>query len=138
MSQGSGASSPPQPNASTFSDSQIRELGAGTYGERELLKMLRTALMIASSAALTLRAPRKALARGSILSSCLKPWKGCPEGGSLSGSRLGVAGFSEVMAMYDGSTSDKRGSTCAPHGENGLARAALGHSYLLRDSGLVV
>ena len=35
---------------------QIRELGAGTYGERELLKMLRKALMIASSAALTLRA----------------------------------------------------------------------------------
>ncbi len=36
------------------------------------------------TSALPLRAP----ARGSILSSCLKPWKGCPEGGSLSGSRL--------------------------------------------------
>merc|ERR1739841_126089 len=29
------------------------------------------------------------------------------------------------MAMYqDGGTSDKSGSTCAPHGENGLDRAA--------------
>ena len=35
---------------------QIRELGAGTYGERELLKMLRKALMIATNAALTLLA----------------------------------------------------------------------------------
>ena len=39
--------------------SQIRELGAGTYGEREPLKMLRVAaLVFASSAALPLRATR--------------------------------------------------------------------------------
>ena len=47
------------------------------------------ALVLASSAALPLRAPR-ALARGSILSSCSnKPWKGCPEE-KKGGSRLGV------------------------------------------------
>ena len=88
-----------------------------------LRALVRAALGLFLTSALPLRAP----ARGSILSSCLKPWKGCPEGGSLSGSRLGdknFAGFSEVMAMYDGSTSDKSGSTCAPHGENGLDRAA--------------
>ena len=87
-----------------------------------LRALVRAALGLFLTSALPLRAP----ARGSILSSCLKPWKGCPEGGSLSGARLGenFAGFSEVMAMYDGSTSDKSGSTCAPHGENGLDRAA--------------
>ena len=78
--------------------SQIRELGAGTYGEREPLKMLRVAaLVFASSAALPLRATR-ALARGSILSTCNKPWKGCPEE-EEGGSRLGLAVFSEAMAM---------------------------------------
>ncbi|CAH0375818.1 unnamed protein product [Pelagomonas calceolata] len=84
-----------------------------------MLRALVSAVLSVTSA-LPLRAP----ARGPILGSCLKPWKGCPEGGSLSGSRLGFAGFSEVMAMYDGSKSDKSGSTCAPHGENGLDRAA--------------
>ena len=69
-------------------------------------------LVLSVTSALPLRAP----AGGPVLSSCLKPWKGCPEGGSLSG-------FSEVMA-YDGSTSDKSGSTCAPHGEKSLDRAA--------------
>ena len=80
------------------------------------------ALVLASSAALPLRAPR-ALARGSILSSCSnKPWKGCPEE-KKGGSRLGVklAGFSEAMAMYD---DDESGSTSARAGENGLDRAA--------------
>ena len=87
-----------------------------------MLRALVRAAVLSVTSALPLRAP----ARGPILSRCLKPWKGCPEGGSLSGSRLGenFAGFSEVMAMYDGSTSDKSGSTCAPHGENGLDRAA--------------
>ena len=45
--------------------------------------------------------------------------KGCPvEGGEkLTGS--------EAMTMYEGSTSDESGSTCARAGENGLDRAAL-------------
>ena len=87
-----------------------------------LRALVRAALGLFLTSALPLRAP----ARGSILSSCLKPWKGCPEGGSLSGSRLGenFAGFSEAMAMYEGGMSDKSGSMCAPHGENGLDRAA--------------
>ena len=55
-----------------------------------LRALVRAALGLFLTSALPLRAP----ARGSILSSCLKPWKGCPEGGSL------------------------------PHGENGLDRAA--------------
>ena len=115
-------------NASSYStlgtpdsSSQIRELGAGTYGEREPLKMLRIALVLASSTALPLRAPR-ALARGSILSTCNK---GCPEEG---GSRLGLTGFSEAMAIMfnDGSSSksDESASTFARAGENGLDRAA--------------
>ena len=80
-----------------------------------MLRALVSALLVLSvTSALSLRAP----AGGPVLSSCLKPWKGCPEGGSLSG-------FSEAMAMdQDGGTSDKSGSTCAPHGENGLDRAA--------------
>ena len=79
--------------------------------------------MIASSVSAALPAPR-ALARGSILSSCNnKPWKGCPEGGSL-GEKL-KTGFSEAMTMYqDSSKSDKSASTSAPPGENGLDRAA--------------
>ena len=88
-----------------------------------LRALVRAALGLFLTSALPLWAP----ARGSILSSCLKPWKGCPEGGSLSGSRLGenyFAGFSEAMAMYEGGMSDKSGSMCAPHGENGLDRAA--------------
>ena len=87
-----------------------------------MLRALVRALMLSVTSALPLRAP----ARGSVLSSCLKSWKGCPEGGSLSGSRLGenFAGFSEAMAMYDGSKSDKSASTRAPAGENGLDRAA--------------
>jgi len=82
--------------------------------------MLLAALVLVTAAALPLRAP----ARGPRLSTCkAKPWRGCPEEG---GSRLGekLAGFSEAMAMYDGSTSDKSGSTSARAGENGLDRAA--------------
>ena len=85
--------------------------------------MLRKALMIASSVSAALPAPR-ALARGSILSSCNnKPWKGCPEGGSL-GEKL-KTGFSEAMIMYQDSSSksDKSASASAPPGENGLDRA---------------
>ena len=69
------------------------------------------------------RAAAAGPARGPRLHTCDKPWKGCPEEG---GSRLGekLAGFSEAMAMYDGSTSDESGSTRAPAGENGLDRAA--------------
>ncbi|CAH0369376.1 unnamed protein product [Pelagomonas calceolata] len=55
------------------------------------------------------------------MSSCQKPWKGCPEedeGGSQLGEKL--TGFSEAMAMYE----DKSGSTSARAGENGLDRAA--------------
>ena len=69
--------------------------------------------MIASSAAL--RAP----ARGPRLSTCNKPWKGCPEEGGDLGEKL--AGFFEAMAMYD---DDKSGSASAWTGENGLDRAA--------------
>ena len=56
-------------------------------------------LLVSSTA---LRAPARGPSR---LSTCNKPWKGCPEEG---GSRLGekLAGFSEAMAMYDGSKSD--------------------------------
>ena len=75
--------------------------------------MLSAALMLSVTSALPLRAP----ARGPRLSTCNKPWKGCPEGGS----RLGLAGFSEAMAMYD---DDKSGSASAWTGENGLDRAA--------------
>ena len=84
-----------------------------------MLRALVRALVLSVTSALPLRAPAR------ILSSCL-PWKGCPEDGSLSGSRLGenFAGFSEAMAMYDGSKSDKSASTRAPAGENGLDRAA--------------
>ena len=81
---------------------------------------MRAALvLLVSSAALPLRAPARGPSR---LSTCNKPWKGCPEEG---GSRLGekFAGFSEAMAMY-GSTSDKSSSTSAWTGENGLDRAA--------------
>ena len=79
---------------------------------------MRAAVVLSVSSAL-------APARGPILSSCLKPWKGCPEGGSLSGSRLGknFAGFSEAMAMQGG-MSDKSGSASAWTGENELDRAA--------------
>jgi surface protein len=69
------------------------------------------------TSALPLRAPRAA-------PGCTRATrKGCPEEG---GSRLGekLAGFSEAMAMYDGSKSDESGSTRAPAGENGLDRAA--------------
>ena len=80
------------------------------------------ALMLSVASALPLRAPARGPSR---LSTCNKPWKGCPEEG---GSRLGekLAGFSEAMVMYeeDGSKSDKTGSTCARAGENGLDRAA--------------
>ncbi len=78
------------------------------------------ALMLSVASALPLRAPARGPSR---LSTCNKPWKGCPEEG---GSRLGekLAGFSEAMAMYDGSTSDESCSTCARAGENGLDRAA--------------
>ena len=88
-----------------------------------MLRALVSALLVLSvTSALSLRAP----AGGPVLSSCLKPWKGCPEGGSLSGSRLGenFAGFSEAMTMYDGSKSEESGSTSAWTGENGLDRAA--------------
>ena len=57
---------------------------------------MRAALvLLVSSAALPLRAPARGPSR---LSTCNKPWKGCPEEG---GSRLGekFAGFSEAMAM---------------------------------------
>ena len=84
---------------------------------------MRAALvLLVGSAALPLRAPARGPSR---LSTCNKPWRGCPEEG---GSRLGekLAGFSEAMVMYeeDGSKSDKTGSTCARAGENGLDRAA--------------
>ena len=101
---------------------QQKELGAGTYGQRELLKMLRVALVplvLMGSAALPLRAP----ARGAILSTrSNKPWRGCPEEGDEK-----LTGFSEAMAMFhDGSSSksDKSGSTSAPAGEDGLDGAA--------------
>ena len=91
-------------------DSQILFVSweQGLTGNENSLKMLRAALLLMGSAALPLRAP----ARGPRLRTCNKPWKGCPEEG---GSRLGekLAGFSEAMAMYDGSTSDKSCSTCA-------------------------
>ena len=88
-------------------------------GTKTTEKMLAALVLLVSSAALPLRAP----ARGLGLRTCNKPWRGCPEEG---GSRLGekLAGFSEAMAMYDGSTSDKSCSTSAPAGENGLDRAA--------------
>ena len=76
-----------------------------------LRALVSTALVLFVTSALPLRAPAR------ILSSCL-PWKGCPEEG---GSRLGLAGFSEAMAMYD---DDKSGSASAWTGENGLDRAA--------------
>ena len=88
-----------------------------------MLKMKRAlvraaALLLLVTSALPLRAP----ARGSILSTCNK---GCPEEG---GSRLGLTGFSEAMAIMfnDGSSSksDKSASTFARAGENGLDRAA--------------
>ena len=79
-----------------------------------LRALVSAALGLFVTSALPLRAPAR------ILSSCL-PWKGCPEEG---GSRLGLAGFSEAMAMYDGHKSDKSGSASAPAGENGLDRAA--------------
>ena len=83
------------------------------------MKMI-AALMLSVASALPLRAH----AGGPVLSSCNnKPWKGCPEEG---GFRLGekLAGFSEAMAMYDGSKCDESASTSAPAGENGLDRAA--------------
>ena len=76
---------------------------------------MRAAVVLSVSSAL-------APARGPILSSCLKPWKGCPEEGARLGEKF--AGFSEAMAMYDGHKSDKSASTSAPAGENGLDRAA--------------
>ena len=80
--------------------------------------LARSALLLLVTNALPLRAP----ARGSILSTCNK---GCPEEG---GSRLGLTGFSEAMAIMfnDGSSSksDESGSASARAGENGLDRAA--------------
>ena len=74
--------------------------------------------MLVGSAALPLR---RALARGSILSTCNKPWKGCPEAMEEK-----LTGFSEAMAMYQDSSSksDESASTSARAGENGLDRAA--------------
>ena len=76
-----------------------------------LRALVRAALVLSVTSALPLRAPARIL-------SCLKPWKGCPEEG---GSRLGLAGFSEAMALYD---DDKSGSASAWTGENGLDSAA--------------
>ena len=73
---------------------------------------MRAAVVLSVSSAL-------APARGPILSSCLKPWKGCPEEGARLGEK--IAGFPEAMAMYD---DDKSGSASAWTGENGLDRAA--------------
>ena len=101
---------------------QPKKLGAGTYGERELLKMRAALVLLVSSAALPLRAPARGPSR---LSTCNKPWKGCPgEGGSRLGEKL--ADFSEAMVMYeeDGSKSDESGSASTWTGENGLDRAA--------------
>ena len=82
-----------------------------------MLRALVSALMLSVTSALPLRAPAR------ILSSCNnKPWRGCPEEGARLGEKL--AGFSEAMAMYDGSKSDESGSACAGAGENGLDRAA--------------
>ena len=83
-----------------------------------MLRVALVPLVLMGSAALPLRAP----ARGLRLSTCNKPWKGCPEeeeGGSRLGEKL--AGFSEDMAMYD---DDKSASASAWTGENGLDRAA--------------
>ena len=77
--------------ALVFPTQPSRSKRGGTYGERELLKMLSAALMLSVTSALPLRAP----ARGPRLSTCNKPWKGCPEGGS----RLGLAGFSEALSL---------------------------------------
>ena len=77
-----------------------------------LRALVRAAVVLSVSSAL-------APARGPILSSCLKPWKGCPEEGARLGEKL--AGFSEAMAMYD---DDKSGSASAWTGKNGLDRAA--------------
>ena len=80
--------------------------------------VVRAALSLLVTSALPLRAP----ARGSILSTCNK---GCPEEG---GSRLGLTGFSEAMAIMfndcSSSKSDESASTFARTGENGLDRAA--------------
>ena len=76
--------------------------------------MLRVALVLLVTSALTLRAP----ARGPRRSTCNKPWRGCPEEGGSPGEKL--TGFSEAMAMYD----DKSGIASAWTGENGLDRAA--------------
>ncbi len=117
MSQGFGAK--PQPNAAQPAQQQK---GAGSRDLRatdvEMLRVLvSAALGLFVTSALPLRAPAR------ILSSCNnKPWRGCPEEGARLGEKL--AGFSEAMAMYDGSTSGKSGSAFARAGENGLDRAA--------------
>ena len=79
--------------------------------------MLRVALVVLASSA-ALRAP----ARGPKLSTCNKPWRGCPEEVGDLGEKL--TGFSEAMAMYDSSKSDESGSTFARAGGEGLDRAA--------------
>ena len=83
-----------------------------------MLRVFLVPLVLVGSAALPLR---RALARGSILSTCNKPWKGCPEAMEEK-----LTGFSEAMAMYQDSSSksDESASTSARAGENGLDRAA--------------
>ena len=70
------------------------------------------------TSALPLRAPRAAPG----CTRATSPGRAAPRRAAPGGEKL--AGFSEAMAMYDGSKSDESGSTRAPAGENGLDRAA--------------
>ena len=73
--------------------------------------------MLFVTSALPLRASHRAQPHAKHVQQ--QALKGCPVEG---GEKLAV---SEAMTMYEGSTSDESGSTCARAGENGLDRAAL-------------